>query len=856
MPDPDLRDVRRGRGEVVDERRRHQVPRLVVHVALVQRGGGAVREAAEHLSVGERRVEEQPGVVDRDVLEHVHDARRPVDLDRADVHDQPVRGRGGDPILVVGWIERRRRPEGDGREAGLLALWQPLGVPVGHSRHAPQRERVVPGVLADRVDLGTQLRRRGPHRTDGDAGEAGRVVARRNAPGDGRRVHLGEHRHVRRVAAEHVRDHLRADRAVALALRRRGEPDRDAAEGIDQDRRALGVAGLRQRLRALGGGLGECDVAHVRDRRLDDAGDPDPGEAPVRPRGRHPLTQLVVADELERAVEACLVVAGVVERSGRRPVGHRVRRDQVPSRELGRVEPEPARGDRHRALEREVELRAAEAAVEAGRDRVREDDAVARGHVLDAVRAGEGAVHAVEGRRLGCADVGTDVLDRVVAQRGQAAVRREPGLHGRRAPGRGCARGEVLEPVLDPADGDAEVPRGEPDEDHVCEDGRLDPEGAARVGWGEEAEAVASQSKRRGRDAVQRERPLEVRPRGEPAGACVPVGHDGVALDRRAREAREDERLSHDEVGRGQRRVDVAVGERAVVDRVGSRDDGVEDGVERVVVDLDELGRVLGEVAALGHDDRERLAHVPCRVDRGGVLRHARVDPGREGARERGDVGAGEHADDALGRRRRQPGRPRSVRGRAGSVRSPRGTGARRGRGRRGSGPRRGAAPRLRRAAGCGRPRVRAWFRPPAPPGANLPPFSAGGVDAARSTCSSSGPPSSSARNASSTARGSRLWRSAAIVSGSRTAPPQWAQGQWMRDIRRAALPSGYMRRISRIVVEPRIPPGVGASATMPPAGRNPGIVVREDSPVRQAPAWARMLGSSDAIRTALRGSW
>jgi hypothetical protein len=75
-------------------------------------------------------------------------------------------------------------------------------------------------------------------------------------------------------------------------------------------------------------------------------------------------TELVVARELERAVEARLVVARVVERARRRPVRHRVGGNEVAARESAGSSPSRPRGDRHRPLEAEVELRAAEAAVE------------------------------------------------------------------------------------------------------------------------------------------------------------------------------------------------------------------------------------------------------------------------------------------------------------------------------------------------------------------------------------------------------------------------------------------------------------------------------------------------------------
>ena len=271
-----------------------------------------------------------------------------------------------------------------------------------------------------------------------------------------------------------------------------------------------------------------------------------------RPSARAAATrcaQRVVVGELERVVEAGLVVAGVVQRARRRAVRHRGGRDQVAARELGRIEPEAAGGDRHRPLEPEVELRPAEATVEAGRDRVREHDAVPHGDVRDGVRARERAVHAVERRRLGCPDVRADVLDRVVAEREQLAVGVKPASTSVVRPGRRGARGEVLEPVLDPGHRHAEAPRGEPDQHDVREHGRLDPERAAGVGRRQQPQPVALEPERGGGDAVQRERALEVRPRRQPAGGRVPVGDDGVALDRRAGEAREAEGLAQDELG-------------------------------------------------------------------------------------------------------------------------------------------------------------------------------------------------------------------------------------------------------------------------------------------------------------------
>ena len=157
-------------------------------------------------------------------------------------------------------------------------------------------------------------------------------------------------------------------------------------------------------------------------------------------------------------IEARRVVAGVVEGTGWRAVRHRVGRYEVAPRELGGVEAESPGCDRHRPLEPEVELRPSEAPVQAGRLGVREHDPVAHGDVLDGVRARQRTVHPIEGGRLGRPDVRPDVLDRVVAEGDQTAVGREPCLDlGRATRGR-CARCEMLETILDPRHGHAEMP--------------------------------------------------------------------------------------------------------------------------------------------------------------------------------------------------------------------------------------------------------------------------------------------------------------------------------------------------------------------------------------------------------------
>jgi hypothetical protein len=237
-------------------------------------------------------------------------------------------------------------------------------------------------------------------------------------------------------------------------------------------------------------------------------------------------------------------------------------------------------------------------------------------------------VHPVEGRRLGSADVGAHVLQCVVAQGEKLAVHGEPGLDLGDPSRRRRAPGQVLEPVLRPADGNAERPGGEAEQHHVAQHRSLDAERPARIGRRQHPQTVAAEAERGGGDAVERERPLEVRPRRQPAGGLVPVAHDAVALDRQSGPPRHAERRPDDELRPGHRVVHVAVVEAPLVDRLRGR--RVDDRVERLVVDRDELCGILCEVAVARDDDRERLADVACSPDGCGVVRRGRVDRGRE----------------------------------------------------------------------------------------------------------------------------------------------------------------------------------------------------------------------------------
>ena len=149
-----------------------------------------------------------------------------------------------------------------------------------------------------------------------------------------------------------------------------------------------------------------------------------------------------------------------------------------------------------------------------------------------------------------------------------------------------------------------------------------------------------------------------------------------LGLEERVLDALRLEHLVHDVGARGERGVDVAAGVLAhaqhVVVRAPHRDlgivdggDGIGDRPEHVVLDVDQLGRRPGLLLRLGDDDRQHVAGVGGAPALGDEDRPVLVDDADP--QLAGDVGGGEHGDDARRRRGRgwcRCGRRRRGRGR------------------------------------------------------------------------------------------------------------------------------------------------------------------------------------------------
>ncbi len=206
------------------------------------------------------------------------------------------------------------------------------------------------------------------------------------------------------------------------------------------------------------------------------------------------------------------------------------------------------------------------------------------------------------------------------AEAEDAAVWSKCELHVRVEPASLVGGEEVLGAILRPADRPAELECGGGDRGHLRAHRALAPEGAADV-RDDHAEPVAVAGERVAELGEGAVRVLRRAPDREDVRAGIVARDRAPRLDRSGDEARDVERLADDCAGRRERTVHVTAVARPAHERIlghlvmeegrRRRRTGIEHGLERLVVDLDELGPVLGERPGLGDDERDRLARVP-----------------------------------------------------------------------------------------------------------------------------------------------------------------------------------------------------------------------------------------------------
>ena len=360
---------------------------------------------------------------------------------------------------------------------------------------------------------------------------------------------------------------------------------------------------------------------------------------------------------------------------GRRGVRQVVLRHEVHAPDLDGIEIERARAEIEHALHHERRGRARDAAVRSGRRRVRGHRADLAAIVLELVRAGEQpADHERLDRRRPRNDrVRPRVAEHTRVQRAQAAVGVEAGAQRVVMVARVGARQEVLAARLDPFHGAAQ-PHREQAQRHVLRiENALHAEAAADVGR-DHANRVLRHTERLGQTVTRQVRHLRARPERQLAVGGVPVGHPAAALHRCRRVAVGAKRPVDDRDGAVHREIDAAVLEAAREQHVARRllvhaggavahgGVGVDGGGQRLIVDVDEHGAVLGGIPVARHDDGHRLAGIARDGPRQDRLscRHVAGRGGSRGqtmARERlvrtgGDVNDPRRCERARGRDR------------------------------------------------------------------------------------------------------------------------------------------------------------------------------------------------------------
>ncbi len=354
-----------------------------------------------------------------------------------------------------------------------------------------------------------------------------------------------------------------------------------------------------------------------------------------------------------------MVIAGVEDRTRGTGIGKRILRHEISPAQLGRIDLQLARRDVHHALEREIELRPAIAAIEADRRLVGDNQLVLHRDVLHRIAAVAGRMHAIDRGRLGRPQIGTHVGDVAKFQADQLAVILERGRDRAGAVARRRCSSQMLGAILDPLDGISQRAAHRGKQHDIGEHRLLDAEAAAAVGRRDEAQPIAGNLQRAGHQGLQHERALEVGPHGEAIGRLLELGDDAEGFHRRRGVARIGVGELDHAIGLREGAVGIAVAEAAAVDgvrpglvvqqrrAVGGRVRDAGRRGQRLVVDLDQLAGVLGDVARVRDHHGDRLADVAHAICREWIVRYRRAHHRRDRPDRALKLGTGDDAHDA-----------------------------------------------------------------------------------------------------------------------------------------------------------------------------------------------------------------
>ena len=607
--DLDRRDELGGWQKVIGEGGGQRLAGGVVAHPFIEGGADAVDHAAMHLAFHQQRVDHTAAVVDYHVAHEPDLPGFAIDFHLDHVCTIGIRHRRG---LVVGGGLEARRQVGRQRKArhplqrvgdvaerafevgalhphGALGEFQIVRRNLQHRRRRLARlvrhhaGREVHGVAGgDRLaaGIGAQPERRCGRVAGGDMDVAGP--------------------HAQRFGRE-----LRQHRGRALALVGRAGEDGDLAGRPDAHRGAFERAAA-----------GAFDIVCQA----------NPEQAALPPRRLAPGRKLGPAGRRQRAPLAFGVVAAVV---GHRQaiaghdlgdVGQLLRRDQIAAAHLVARKPERVGDAVEQALHHVGTLRPAGTAGRGRRHHIGEagrDFEPQRRQHIGAEEVGGGVLRQREARRRRRAVV----VAKMAADRQQPPLRADRGLDLPVLLAFVVGRGKTLAPVLDPFDRAAEQARGGRHGELLRIERVLGAKAAADMGR-DHAHLVLGQAKRIDQHALGLVRHLGGVPDREQVLDRVVAREHAARFDRMAAALVDAETLGQAVRGVGERGLHIAVLHHPMGDQIVRAIDPcfgratlkprawIEHGRQRLVVELDQTGSVLGNGAVLRHDERNRLADV------------------------------------------------------------------------------------------------------------------------------------------------------------------------------------------------------------------------------------------------------
>ena len=251
-------------------------------------------------------------------------------------------------------------------------------------------------------------------------------------------------------------------------------------------------------------------------------------------------------------------------------------------------------------------------------------------------------MHAIERARHRRAQERAIVLKLIEPEREDAAILGDRGLGGGDAVGTGACRDQMLDAVLGPFHRPAGDLRRERHQHDIGKYRKLDAEAAAGIRRNPQPQFRPRYAQRPRHHRMDRERTLEIRQHVVAALRRIMLRDHDVTFDRRKRQPRKRRRHRDAEIGAGEGFRGVAIREVAHRDFVGLRfrmqkqrgavacRDRIEHRFERLVIDLDQFGSVLGDIAAIRHHQRHRLADIAHPLDRERPLLHRSLHRGEE----------------------------------------------------------------------------------------------------------------------------------------------------------------------------------------------------------------------------------